>query len=240
MTELGNRDAGAVACSWLWRTCIVLLAAASCSHTSLADDVSRMYRDADSSKSDYPEMTTGPFFLGVGSRNITTSVGQTAYLHCRVSQLGDLAQVSWIRKRDLHVMSSGMVVFASDQRFQVIHPDKSENWTLQIRFAQLRDAGIYECQVNTEPKMYMSYALNVVESSATIIGPEYVKAGSTINLTCIINQVNMYGLVYWYHNKNILDYEGPVRITTREENEATTSHLTIREASPKDSGNYTC
>ncbi|XP_071528905.1 zwei Ig domain protein zig-8-like [Panulirus ornatus] len=143
----------------------------------------------------YPELTTVPYFLSPGHRNITTSIGQTAYLHCRVALLGDKAQVSWIRKRDLHVLSSGMVVFASDQRFQVIHPEKSENWTLQIKYAQLRDSGVYECQVNTAPKLSMSYILNVVESRSIILGPEYVKAGSTINLTCIINQVNMPGKV---------------------------------------------
>ncbi|KAK8393020.1 hypothetical protein O3P69_013214 [Scylla paramamosain] len=71
-------------------------------------------------------------------------------------------KVSWIRKRDLHVLTSGMVVFASDQRFQVIHAEKSENWTLQVKYVQLRDAGVYECQVNTVPKISMAYTLTVV------------------------------------------------------------------------------
>lgn len=71
-------------------------------------------------------------------------------------------QVSWIRKRDLHILTAGILTYTSDQRFQVIRPDKSENWTLQIKFPQERDSGIYECQVNTEPKMSLSYRLNVV------------------------------------------------------------------------------
>lgn len=45
---------------------------------------------------------------------------------------------------------------------QVIRTDRSDRWTLQIKFPQLRDAGIYECQVNTEPKMSMAFRLNVV------------------------------------------------------------------------------
>lgn len=45
---------------------------------------------------------------------------------------------------------------------QVIRADRSDKWTLQIKFPQLRDAGIYECQVNTEPKMSMAFRLNVV------------------------------------------------------------------------------
>ncbi|KAJ8974311.1 hypothetical protein NQ317_010906 [Molorchus minor] len=70
--------------------------------------------------------------------------------------------VSWIRKRDLHILTVGIYTYTSDQRFQVIRPDKSDNWTLQIKFPQLRDSGIYECQINTEPKMSLAFRLNVI------------------------------------------------------------------------------
>jgi hypothetical protein len=33
---------------------------------------------------------------------------------------------------------------------------------LQIKYPQTRDAGVYECQINTEPKMSLSYTLNVL------------------------------------------------------------------------------
>ena len=42
-----------------------------------------------------PAVSVGPYFLSPGSRNITASVGQTAYLPCRVAQL------------DNHVVSLG-------------------------------------------------------------------------------------------------------------------------------------
>lgn len=45
---------------------------------------------------------------------------------------------------------------------QVIRPESSEDWTLQIKFTTLRDSGIYECQVNTEPKISMAFRLNIV------------------------------------------------------------------------------
>lgn len=35
-------------------------------------------------------------------------------------------------------------------------------WTLQIKYPQPRDSGVYECQINTEPKMSLSYFLEVV------------------------------------------------------------------------------
>ncbi|XP_047739901.1 uncharacterized protein LOC108675217 [Hyalella azteca] len=203
----------------------------------------RSYAD-DVVVSGYSEVAAAPYFLSPGPRNITTAQSHTAYLHCRVASLGDEAQVSWIRKRDLHVLSSGRVVFATDERFGVIHTDdKSENWTLQIKFTQLRDSGIYECQVNTVPKISMAYQLNVVESEAIIQGPEYVKAGSTINLTCTVNLPDMQGLLFWYHDSEILSYEdhGRVKIYTKEDASGrTVSQLTIEGAQLSHSGNYTC
>ncbi|KAI5709040.1 hypothetical protein M8J76_008767 [Diaphorina citri] len=71
-------------------------------------------------------------------------------------------KVSWIRKRDLHILTAGVLTYTSDQRFQVIRPDRSENWTLLIKFPQERDSGIYECQVNTEPKMSLAFRLSVI------------------------------------------------------------------------------
>ena len=32
-------------------------------------------------------------------------------------------------------------------RFKVVHREGSLDWLLQIKFLQLRDAGLYECQV---------------------------------------------------------------------------------------------
>lgn len=45
---------------------------------------------------------------------------------------------------------------------QVIRSHDLGNWTLQIKYPHLRDNGVYECQINTEPKMSLSYVLNVV------------------------------------------------------------------------------
>ncbi|CAG7823140.1 unnamed protein product [Allacma fusca] len=101
-----------------------------------------------------------PYFDVVGSRNVTSVVGQTATLKCRVKHLGDRT-VSWIRKRDLHVLTSSIYTFTGDARFAVIHPENSDDWRLEIRYVQKRDAGVYECQVNTEPKMNLAMLLNV-------------------------------------------------------------------------------
>ncbi|CAG2162741.1 unnamed protein product [Oppiella nova] len=68
--------------------------------------------------------------------------------------------VSWIRRKDFHVITVGKFTYTSDQRFQAVHMDNSDDWTLQIRYPQRRDAGIYECQVSTLPKMSLFVELN--------------------------------------------------------------------------------
>lgn len=73
-----------------------------------------------------------------------------------------LHQVSWIRQRDLHILTVGILTYTNDQRFQSLHSDGSDEWTLKISSPQTRDTGTYECQVSTEPKISQEYKLNVV------------------------------------------------------------------------------
>lgn len=70
-------------------------------------------------------------------------------------------QVSWMRKRDLHILTTNIYTYTGDQRFSVIHPPSSDDWDLKIDYAQTRDSGIYECQVNTEPKINLAITLEI-------------------------------------------------------------------------------
>uniref|UniRef100_A0A182YHV2 Ig-like domain-containing protein n=1 Tax=Anopheles stephensi TaxID=30069 RepID=A0A182YHV2_ANOST len=72
-------------------------------------------------------------------------------------------RVSWMRKRDLHILTSNIYTYTGDQRFSVIHPPDSDDWDLKIEYAQQKDSGIYECQVNTEPKINLAVYLDVTE-----------------------------------------------------------------------------
>lgn len=73
-----------------------------------------------------------------------------------------ISQVSWVRQRDLHIISAGEFVYTSDHRFQQKHADNTDEWYLHIQYAQKDDAGVYECQVSSEPKMSLSFNLEVV------------------------------------------------------------------------------
>lgn len=66
-----------------------------------------------------------------------------------------------MRKRDLHILTSSIYTYTGDERFSVKHPEASDEWTLKIDYVQQRDAGVYECQVNTEPKMNLAFVLRV-------------------------------------------------------------------------------
>ncbi|KAF7414862.1 hypothetical protein HZH68_003351 [Vespula germanica] len=59
---------------------------------------------------------------------------------------GSSRRISWIRRRDFHVLTSSTFTYTNDERFQVLHAEGSDDWTLQIKYVQERDNGTYECQ----------------------------------------------------------------------------------------------
>ncbi|XP_023034338.1 uncharacterized protein LOC6647338 isoform X1 [Drosophila willistoni] len=190
----------------------------------------------------------GPYFDKASSKNVTALLGKTAYLNCRVKNLGNktmLLQVSWVRHRDIHLLTVGRYTYTSDQRFRAIHQPQTEDWMLQIKYPQHRDSGVYECQVSTTPHMSHYIHLNVVEPSTEIIGaPDlYIESGSTINLTCVIlNSPEPPAYIFWNHNNAIINYDSPrggVSVVTNK-GDTTTSFLLIKSARPSDSGHYQC
>ncbi|XP_035719855.1 zwei Ig domain protein zig-8-like isoform X2 [Vespa mandarinia] len=191
---------------------------------------------------------SGPYFDKSASKNVTALLGKTTYLNCRVKNLGNKTmtlQVSWVRHRDIHLLTIGQYTYTNDQRFRAIHKAQSEDWTLQIKYPQHRDSGIYECQVSTTPHMSHFVHLNVIEPKTEILGaPDlYIDRGSTINLTCIILQSpEPPAYIFWNHNNAIISYDstrGGVSVVT-EKGDSTTSFLLVQEAKPSDSGRYTC
>ncbi|KAK7086397.1 hypothetical protein SK128_009942 [Halocaridina rubra] len=123
--------------------------------------------------------------------NITGQVGSTVFLPCTTHHALE-RQVSWVRRRDWHILTSGGLTYTQEGRFNVHHPEGTTEWTLAIKYVRLRDTGIYECQIAAgEGLMSQSVFLNVVVPQAVIPGQgEYhVDTGSTITLDCYIQQV---------------------------------------------------
>ncbi|XP_017774039.1 PREDICTED: hemicentin-2-like isoform X1 [Nicrophorus vespilloides] len=188
---------------------------------------------------------TGPYFDPTTTTNITTQLGTHAYLPCKVKQLGNKS-VSWIRRRDAHILTVDRFTFIADDRFQAFLVDSTDTWTLQVKYVQPRDAGQYECQVSTEPKMSHFITLNVVVPKIEILGESeiYVKTGSTVSLKCVITQsLEEPAYIFWYHDGNrVLEFDRSLININMEPvgTDTTVSTLVIFHAHPEDNGNYTC
>lgn len=77
-------------------------------------------------------------------------------------------QVSWIRHRDLHILSVGPVTYTTDNRFEAIPEEGAGNWMLRLRYASPRDSGQYDCQVSSRPPTYRTVHLTVVGKSGAL------------------------------------------------------------------------
>lgn len=202
----------------------------------------------------------------MATSSITALVGQPVYLPCRVRNLGDRV-VSWIRTRDLHILTSGTHTYTSDSRFEVLHNPGTEVWTLRIMSVQPRDQGNYECQVNTDPKINFAIVLTVKESdmqdepsmavphggpmaAAIIEGPkeQYVSRASTVTFTCVIISPYTHPnkaprVVDWFHSDRLVTIQaqrGGISIETEKTDLHTKSRLTVAGVTYRDAGNYTC
>jgi len=189
-----------------------------------------------------------PVFVNTTNSTVVTSVGQTVYLYCGVHNLGDRA-VSWIRSRDLTILTIGLVRYTRDQRFTAIHGQGTNNWGLKIVNPNLNDSGLYECQISyhddTEKKLKMPFTLDILESRANILGSKdlYMKEGSEVELSCkVVDSPRPPAYIYWYKGEEVINYSTrkgiEVSFSNLENNAIST--LLIKHASPSDSGNYTC
>merc|ERR1719229_2110546 len=110
---------------------------------------------------------SSPWDWQKGTGNVSVRLGETAYLPCRAKDLADSYMVTWMRVADVTVLSVGALTFSSDPRFSVIHVPRprirADDWTLVISATEARDAGTYECSVNTLPKISHTVSLAVKE-----------------------------------------------------------------------------
>ncbi|XP_050704421.1 basement membrane-specific heparan sulfate proteoglycan core protein-like [Eriocheir sinensis] len=178
------------------------------------------------------------------TKNITVQLDRMAVLGCRIKFLLSNSTVSWIRRRDLGVLTVGRFTFTKDDRFKAIHQPGSEDWLLKIHYAQHRDAGAYMCQTSTSPSLSTAVWLTVVETRV-LGGPDLdVNSGSTINLTCIVKQSpDPPPFIFWYHEREPLTYDSPrggIKVVKEHGPTSSSSRVLIHRATPKDAGRYAC
>ncbi|XP_024944289.1 lachesin isoform X2 [Cephus cinctus] len=187
---------------------------------------------------------TLPMTFGTqNSTVISAQSGSTALIPCVVHNIGD-GMVTWIKRRDVQqLLTVGLATYASDERFQAIHFHHSEDWTLQIKYVQRRDAGLYECQVSTHPHTSIFLLLEVVDARAEITGPpeKFVRPGSTLQLHCLVKKsTETLSYLFWYHNFRMINYDGDQGVNVSTDLNGRESWLEVPRASGKHSGNYTC
>lgn len=182
-------------------------------------------------------------FLTTNGTVVIAQRGSTTSMPCEVVSLGD-GVITWLRRKDHHLLTVAHVVYSSDERFHVQGPLRSsqtQNWALQIRFVQERDAGLYECQMSTHPPSSLFVELIVVEARAEIEGgsEKYVKSGSTLRLTCHIRQNSVApDYVFWYHDGRMINYDETLGVSVSGDQASST--LVVGKAHSLHSGNYSC
>lgn len=95
-------------------------------------------------------------------------------------------KVSWVRHRDIHLLTVGRYTYTSDQRFEAQHKPRSEEWALRIRSPQRRDSGQYECQISTTPPIGHAVFLNIVGKRLSILNY------SCKSILLVFSQVSFY------------------------------------------------
>ncbi|XP_063601697.1 protein sidekick-2-like [Penaeus indicus] len=188
----------------------------------------------------------GPHFHPDSPRHIAAAVGSPALMPCRARNLG-AKSVSWIRHRDLHVLTVNSFTFTNDERFSAHRDHVTGDWVLVLRRPQPSDSGFYECSISTKPVTALSVKLEVVVPTTELLGDGhvYLDKGSTLNLTCVVHSSpTPPEFILWYHREKLVNYgrrEGRlIAVNTQHSGDTTRSSLLVYNASVWDSGNYSC
>ncbi|CAO1342197.1 unnamed protein product [Diamesa serratosioi] len=179
-------------------------------------------------------------FITKNSTRVISQRGGLAVLPCSVT-MSTPATVSWFRRKDFLLLTVGLSTYSSDDRFLVEHTRHLGNWALRIKNARKDDEGIYECQISTHPPQSIFIELRIVEAVAEIIeAPDlHINEGSTLRLECKLKRATESPLyVFWYHEDRMINYdhEDGVSVSSK----LTSSILTVRNATARHGGNYTC
>ncbi|GLV39768.1 defective proboscis extension response 13 [Carabus blaptoides fortunei] len=161
-------------------------------------------------------------------------------MHCEVTDIGE-STVTWIRRKDYQLLTVGLTTYSSDERFFTAHGRNSEDWTLHLRFATEKDAGLYECQISTHPPTSLFVELQLVEAHADIVGgpDKIVKSGSSLRLTCVLRRsTEPPAYVFWYHGARMINFDLGGGAAVRHGRQS--SELHIPKAQKQHAGNYSC
>ncbi|KAG8302024.1 hypothetical protein J6590_040303 [Homalodisca vitripennis] len=160
--------------------------------------------------------------------------------------------VSWLRRQEgqLRLLSVGLEIYSRDSRY-TFQRSEDNYWQLTVAGVQETDQGLYECQVTSHPPLAYSRYLHVTVPELKILDErglrilsKFYNAGSTLELKCLISRVpRPQHFILWVHGNRILNFDttrGGISVKSDIFDNGVKSSLFIANASPLDSGNYTC
>ncbi|XP_071521577.1 uncharacterized protein [Panulirus ornatus] len=186
--------------------------------------------------------------------SLSVHLGSVATLDCTVHDPANQS-VSWLRRVDdmLELLTWDSHTYANDHRYSLLQVsgDGWQQWQLVIRDAQVDDQGQYRCQLATEPPMVLAITLSVIVPRARVVDErgtgvleKHYNSGSMIELMCVIEKVPFpHGPVTWRRGTTILTYNtsrGGISVKGDASSGYIRSRLYVADASPSDSGLYSC
>lgn len=177
-----------------------------------------------------------PSSVAASVKDVLAQSGGNAMLPCRFSGPGI---VTWIRRKDRQLLTLGTGTHAIDTRFVVV--SNSPDWTLLIKNVKRDDAGLYECQIQTEPVQQRFIQLRVTEAYSVIPGgPDlHVKQGSSLRLECqLIASTEAPSFIFWYREGRMINYDNEPGV--RVEASKNGSILVVDKVKLSHDANYTC
>jgi hypothetical protein len=73
----------------------------------------------------------------------------------------------------LHLITFGASTYVSDSRYSLEFKEPND-WQLHIQYANERDEGQFECQINTSPPLVVIVYLEVIGKAKDLIKPTYI------------------------------------------------------------------
>ncbi|CAG2161623.1 unnamed protein product [Oppiella nova] len=109
-----------------------------------------------------------------------------------------LLKVTWIRKRDGHILSIERIKYTTDPRFTPLFD--GNHWVLRIKNISINDAGVYQC------KLTSSKTRNFIENSTTIFRVNVFGNRDHSTKSELIDILNLLDMDSEEQNEKILEF----------------------------------